>query len=314
MEADLRDRTALDQLLPLGAGRMLGYAEYGSPRGQPIFYFHGWPGSRLEGELLHEAGLELGARIIAVDRPGYGLSTFVPHRKLAAWPRDIHLLANALKIGRFSVLGISGGGPYALACAALLEHRVARAAVVCGVGPLTHADSTLGMQRARQLACGLLRQSPSMISRPLSYTVLRGLRTRPATLIDAMARTLPPADRAALEAPEIRALLAASFGEALRQGVRGPAQDLRIYFAPWGFDLLETDTAIAFWHGEQDVIIPPGMSRRLAALAPRCESSYYPDDGHYSLPIDKRVDVLRWLLTPGDTRQPIPGESAFGRR
>jgi pimeloyl-ACP methyl ester carboxylesterase len=274
---------------------MLGFAEYGAPRGKPVFYFHGWPGSRLEAALLDDAARDLGVRIIAADRPGYGLSTFLAGRKLVTWPRDMQLLANSLKIDRFSVLGVSGGGPYALACAALLPERVERAAVVCGVGPLTHADSTIGMQRARQFACALLRQSPA-ISRPLSYTMLRGLRTGPAKLIEAMARLLPEPDRITLSSPDTRAALTATFTEALIQGVRGAAHDLRVYFAPWGFEASGIGIGVRFWHGEFDDIVPPHMSRRLAALVPGAQIELFPREGHYSLPIARRAEILQSLV------------------
>jgi len=290
---DTRERC--HQVLPLGAGRRLGFAEYGKMRGEPIFYFHGWPGSRLEAQILDSAAHDLGVRIIAVDRPGYGLSTFTRGRKLTAWPRDIHLLANALKLDRFSVLGVSGGGPYALSCAFHLPQRVKRAAVVCGVGPLLDADSAAGMQRARQFACALLRQSPAM-SRPLSYAVLRSLRNKPRALIQAMARLLPAPDRAVLESRDIEDYLVASFADALNQGARGPAQDLRIYFGPWGFDVRAIEMGVDFWHGEQDVIIPAQMSRRLAELIPGCRSQFFEDEGHYSLPITKRHEILQALL------------------
>ncbi len=279
----------------MGAGRLLGYAEFGAPRGEPIFYFHGWPGSRLEARLLDATARELGARIIAVDRPGYGLSSYVSRRKLVNWPRDVHLLANALKIDQFSVLGVSGGGPYALACASLLDGRITRAAIVCGLGPLTHAESAAGMQRARQFACVLLRQTPAM-SHPLSYTILRGLRTKPVTLIEAMARILPEVDRQILQSPETVEILAAGFSDALSQGVRGAAQDLRIYFAPWGFDVTGIRNEVALWHGELDEIVPAQMGRGLAQCIPRCRTSFLPNEGHYSLPIGRKEDVLKWLL------------------
>lgn len=283
------------QILPLGAGRVLGFAEYGVQRGEPIFYFHGWPGSRLEAHLLEDVALEFGVRIIAVDRPGYGLSSFVRGRRLVSWPRDVHLLANALKIDRFSVIGVSGGGPYALSCAAHLPHRVNRTAVVCGVGPLLDSASAAGMQLARQFACAILRQSPAM-SRPLSYAVLRGLRTKPGPLIETMAKLLPDADKAVLTESAIRDVLVSSFTDALMQGVQGPAQDLRIYFAPWGFDVSTIDVEVGFWHGEQDVVIPSHMSRTLAGLVPNSRSTYFEDEGHYSLPITRRREIVQSLL------------------
>ncbi len=86
-------------------GRQLGYAQYGQPDGAPIVYFHGHPGSRLEARLAHEAAAGSGFRVIALDRPGYGLSDFQPGRAIADWPADVAEAADALGIGRFSVAG-----------------------------------------------------------------------------------------------------------------------------------------------------------------------------------------------------------------
>jgi pimeloyl-ACP methyl ester carboxylesterase len=98
-------------------GRALGYAEYGDPGGTPVFFFHGSPGSRLQRHPDASIASELGTRIITIDRPGYGLSDFQPERTLLDWPADVAQLADALHIERFAAIGLSGGGPYLLACA-----------------------------------------------------------------------------------------------------------------------------------------------------------------------------------------------------
>ncbi|RHZ52341.1 hypothetical protein CDV55_103428 [Aspergillus turcosus] len=122
--------------LPLPDGRKLGYAQYGSLTGRPIFYLHGLPGSRLEAAGFDELGQELGARVIGVDRPGIGWSSPHPGRRLLDHPKDIDHLAKHLELDEYSVLGISAGGPYALACAAALPHeRLKCVSIVCGLGP-----------------------------------------------------------------------------------------------------------------------------------------------------------------------------------
>jgi pimeloyl-ACP methyl ester carboxylesterase len=127
----------IDQQIKLQDGRMLGYAEYGAPRGMPVFYFHEFPGSRLD-YLLFDAGdvaMETNARIIAVDRPGMGLSALMRGRQILDWPDDVTELADALQIDRFAVLGISGGGSYAAACAFRITGRLIATGLVCGMGP-----------------------------------------------------------------------------------------------------------------------------------------------------------------------------------
>src|SRR5688572_28104051 len=120
--------------LTLSDGRKVGIAEFGAPAGRPVVYCHGFPASRLEARLAHEAAKEVGARLIALDRPGYGLSDFQPGRRIGDWPRDVVEAADALGVQRFAMLGVSGGAPYALACAALLPERITALGVVCGLG------------------------------------------------------------------------------------------------------------------------------------------------------------------------------------
>src|SRR5215475_3198278 len=115
-----------DGVLRLADGRALGYAEFGDSGGEPFFYFHGHPGSRLEARFAESAATAAGVRIIALDRPGYGLSDWQPGRAILDWPADVTEAADLLGIGGFSVVGGSGGGPYALACAYRLPDRVRR--------------------------------------------------------------------------------------------------------------------------------------------------------------------------------------------
>src|SRR5262245_6028460 len=101
------------QTLKLKDGRNLGFAQFGADSAPPVFYFHGWPGSRLEAGFFEIPGVQM----IGVDRPGYGLSDPHPKRKLADWPNDVAALADHLGFGKFAIVGMSGGGPYAAACA-----------------------------------------------------------------------------------------------------------------------------------------------------------------------------------------------------
>lgn len=108
------------QTLILPSGRTLGYASYGDPNGIPLLYFHGYPSSRLEASGLSPLASRLNIRLLALDRPGAGLSTYDPHRRVTDWPADVQAFATGLGLSRIAVLGVSGGGPYALACARLL--------------------------------------------------------------------------------------------------------------------------------------------------------------------------------------------------
>src|SRR5438309_1811387 len=115
----------LNQTIKLRDGRTLAYAEYGDPAGTPVIFFHGTPGSRLMAAPAWKDE-SLGLRIIAPDRPGFGLSTYRPNRTILNWASDVAELADALKLDKFIVAGVSGGGPHSLACAHELPDRVLR--------------------------------------------------------------------------------------------------------------------------------------------------------------------------------------------
>ncbi len=139
-----RNMSKPNQQIRLPDGRMLGFNEHGSSNGSPLFYFHGTPSSRVEFPLFgsEEMLQALNVRLIAADRPGSGLSDFQPNRRIMDWPKDVVALADHLKINRFSVLGYSGGGVYALACALAIPEHIIKAGVASGTAPFTHPGLT----------------------------------------------------------------------------------------------------------------------------------------------------------------------------
>ena len=122
--------------ITLSDERRLGFAEFGDRQGKPVFYFHGFPGSRLEAKLAERIALDTHVRFIGIDRPGYGLSSFKSGRTFVDWADDVSKLADAMGIDRFSILGVSGGGPYAVACACKISDRLDAVSIVCGMGPV----------------------------------------------------------------------------------------------------------------------------------------------------------------------------------
>lgn len=138
-------------------GRELGYAETGDPDGVPVLAFHGVPSGRLGAAVFDAAAREAGVRIIAPERPGVGVSDPLPGRELADWPTDAAALLDALDIDAAPVFGISGGGPYALACGALAPERFPRVAVCCGVGPMA------AIGRSERLAFRAARYAPRVV-------------------------------------------------------------------------------------------------------------------------------------------------------
>jgi pimeloyl-ACP methyl ester carboxylesterase len=292
---------AEDGVLLLGDGRRLGYAQYGLPGGEPIFYFHGHPGSRLEGRFAHLAAAAAGFQVIALDRPGLGLSDVQPARTLTDWPADVAEAADHLGFSRFSVAGASGGGPYALACAWRLPSRVSRVAVISGVGPYQVHGVTRGMRWQNRVGFQFGSRWPALAGL-LMRSMRRSVIDQPERTIDALARAMSAADAEIVRRPEVRDILIADLIEAFRQGSDGATQDMVLLGRPWGFSLRDIEPAVYLWQGGADTLVPPAMGRYLAAQIPRCHASVLPGEGHLLI-IDRMPDLIEAF------RQPAPPPS-----
>ncbi|MDW7644115.1 MAG: alpha/beta hydrolase [Desulfuromonadales bacterium] len=280
-------------------GRRFGLSEFGAPTGKPLFYFHGFPGSRLEARLVHEVARRQHIRLIAVDRPGYGQSSYQPHRRLAHWPRDIAAIADILELDRFSVLGVSGGAPYAVACARFMPERLISTGIVCGLAPLDEAD-LLGRLKGRDRRFVWLKKLPRPLYRLPLLLAGMAARRRPQRLLRLIARTLPPCDRAVITDGEIGPLLASSLREAFSQGNAGAFADLLLYGEPWDFALEEIRTPVLLWHGERDTVVPCAMGHFLAEKIPDCKGIFLADEGHFSLPLLQAEAILTGLMNQDD--------------
>ena len=126
----------LNLTFELKDGRKLGYADLGNPEAKPLFHFHGFPGSRLEVAIFADRVVQNNIRLIGIDRPGMGLSDFKKDRTILDWPDDVVELADALGINKFAIEGISGGGPYAAACAYKIPDRLTTCGIISGLGPM----------------------------------------------------------------------------------------------------------------------------------------------------------------------------------
>jgi pimeloyl-ACP methyl ester carboxylesterase len=281
----------VDRTLELSDGRRLGYAEFGHYAGAPVMYFHGWPGARVEGRLGDDAARMSGVRLIAVDRPGMGLSTFQPNRRLLDWPDDVVEVAAGLGVDRFAVLGISGGGPYAAACAWKLSDRLTSAGIVSSLAPFDVPGAVASMERRNRLTFRLV-QHLSVLRRLLMARVAWLASRRPEGILDSGVSAA--ADRQYLDRPNVRKVLVASLCEAFRAGSRGPAWEMGLYTRPWGFRLDEIRVPVHLWHGEQDVNAPISMGRYLATSIPGCRATFYPGEAHLHF-VDRLPGILAAL-------------------
>ncbi len=282
--------------LPLGDGRVVGYAEFGDPGGNPLLYCHGLPGSRLEARLTHTAAQRLGIRVIAADRPGYGLSADRPGRTLGDWPADLLQLADQLGLGRFALLGVSGGAPYAAACAAKISERLSAVGLVCGVAPPEAAEGFRAMRLPTRLAFVLARRSPALLGLLYGRLVGGSARRCPAAALSLLTVAAPAADRRVLRRDKVRETLHDSIAEAFRRGPAGALRDLELFASPWGFSLAAINTPAFLWHGEADATVPVAMGRYLAAQIPRCRAKFLAEEGHFSLPVNHMEEILSTLM------------------
>lgn len=246
-------------------GRRLTVDEWGDPRGQPVFLLHGTPGSRMgphpRGPVLYRRGI----RLLAYDRPGYGGSTRHRGRTVADAAADIVRIADEFGIDRFAVVGRSGGGPHALACAALSPERVTRAAVLVGIAPRDAAglDWLAGMTAANQHDYAVADSGADLLEEWYEKRAAL-VRADPAAVLDLLAPHLPDADRRVVSDIGIRAMLASNHAEGLRLSAAGWVDDTLAFITPWGFAVDRIEVPVLLWHGTDDVFAPIEHSRWLA--------------------------------------------------
>ena len=290
------DLGSATQTLALADGRTLAYQIFGDPAGRPVFYCHGFPGSRLEARLAERVAAALAIRLIAPDRPGFGGSTAAAQRQVHDWPQDLRALAGHLQLPDYHLLGVSGGGPYALACAAQLGVPLRGVALVCGLGELNDSTELRDMSRFAARSIRLYQRVPRLGEWLYGHLIGPLLKRHPELIFRIIAGHAPAADREVLSQQSVRSILLASFREAFRAGGQGPARELARYTAPWLTDITRLAVPVSVWHGEIDTTVPVAMGRRLAAAIPNCRVHLIPNAGHFSLIVRHMREILTELV------------------
>jgi pimeloyl-ACP methyl ester carboxylesterase len=290
-DARVRDVDAAD-------GRVIRVAELGDPDGAPVVFHHGWPGCRLLPPSFDEAARERRVRLISYDRAGYGGSSPKPGRRIADAAADTATVADALGVARFTVWGVSGGGPHALACGALLRERVTAVAAVSGFAP---ADTpglvfTEGMGEPSRAEFPLAAQGREVYEPFVREAVAGWLATPPERVDERLDGLLTGPDPELLAGPLAR-YLHESATEALRAGIDGWLDDGLATVAPWGFDPAHVTVPLLLLQGAHDLMVPPAHARALAGMIPRATLMLEPDDGHLTVCLDP-VRPLDWLIRP----------------
>ena len=277
-------------------GYKLSYQIYGASDGYPVCYCHGFPASRLEARCAHEVASALGVCLISADRPGFGGSDFQPNRQMRSWVQTASDLMDALGHERFSVLGISGGGPYAMLMGEHLNHRIEKLAIVCGLGNLAEPGSEQEMDRIQQAFVRFARVYSKTALGFYQHVVGPFMRRFPKTTLDILIRRAPKVDRIELDKPETALIIIDAIREAFAQGGRGAAWELYILTHQWQANPAAIKSETLLWHGDNDAVVPVSMGRRHAELIPHCSAEFLPDDGHFSLPLNHMERILSKLI------------------
>ncbi len=280
-------------------GRQLSTQSYGDPDGKPVLLLHGTPGSRLgphpRGAVLHRLGIQL----IAFDRPGYGESDRHQGRRVADAAADVLTIADAYGLEKFAVVGRSGGGPHALACAALLPNRLTRAAVLVGLAPrgADGLDWYDGMTESNILEHTAAAKGYEGVA-ALTEAAADAVRADPASLLASLQPEMPDSDRRVVADRGIRSMLLETYAEALRTSSHGWIDDALAFYSPWGFDPATITVPVLLWHGAIDNLSPVSHARWLADRIPNAAVVVQAGAAHFGA-LDVLPDILRWLSADG---------------
>ncbi|MFV0493604.1 alpha/beta fold hydrolase [Mycobacterium sp.] len=269
--------------LVLADGRDLAYQEYGDPGGFPVFYFHGTPSCRLEGVFADGAASRQGFRLVAVDRPGYGRSTFAPGRRFADWPADVCALADALGWAEFGVAGHSGAGPHLFACGVFISPKRLKFIGALGPwGPLATPEIIGDLNLADSGYALVARHAPWTFGAafaPVGWCA----KYVPRLLGWFVAESLPETDRQHLRDSGFRRHFNAIQAEAFRQGGRGGAYESLLDYRPWDFEVARIAVPTHIWQGERDGLIPRAMSEYLERTIPGVDMHWVAGKGHLNV-------------------------------
>lgn len=300
-----------DETMTLRDGRTLGFSDYGKPTATPILLFHGTPGSRICGledwSLLEQYRI----RVIAPERPGYGLSDPNQGRKIMDWVGDVAALADHLGLDRFHIAGESGGGPYVLACAVQMPTRVLSATLIGSACPPEGVRLVKAMTFGNRIGFYLARYAP-LLMKWASAMFANAVRKHPEKVMQRLVSQLSEWDRNVLERSGVRKrdLLMAHFKEAFRQGSYGHCSDSLLIARHWEFDLSVIKVPVFMWHGESDNLMPMASAKEFSRLIPGCECHFIPGAGHFLLESEDVASKIVGRVLAANAQQGASADAA----
>ena len=313
------------QTLILPSGRILAFAEVGKHDGHPVMYFHGFPMCRLEALVFDAPARRANIRLIAPDRPGIGRSSFAPDRSVIDHARDVQALSRHLGLSKFSVLGVSGGSPYALGCASLLrKDAISQVDILSGMGTFEENDLAL-VPTASKVTGWLAMNTPRFLT-VMTDVLVAGLRRvvkwkwvdkRIDGLVETAKKSKDQWEKEALGVTaqdesdvgwtleESRKRLLRALFEPFEQGSRGAVQETALLAQPWGFDLQSVECPVKIWHGKKDVNAPIEWVRAMAEKIPNAAVREYEEETHGSMM--KHIDTIFGELVDGQANKQETG-------
>ena len=277
--------------------RTLDVHEAGDPAGLPVIFHHGTPSAGLPYKTHAALAREQGIRLIGYDRPGYAGSTRAKGRRVKDCVADVTAIADALRLERFATWGVSGGGPHALACAALCDDRLKATASLASVAPLAAdgLDWLAGMGEDNHVEFGKTLDGEEALRGFCAPVAKEMIAADPEELVRVLDSLLGPADRA---------VLTGAFAEYMHQcdvhglthGVDGWIDDDFAFVQPWGFEVGDISSPVLLLHGEDDRFVPVSHGHWLAARIPGVETRIDSADGHLTLFEGRMREVNAWLI------------------
>ena len=274
-------RPKLEGNIAVGDDRQIGFAEFGDPQGRAAFWLHGTPGARRQ--IPMEARIcaaQRRIRLIGIDRPGIGSSTPYQYDTVFAFAEDLRTIADTLGIDKFEVIGLSGGGPYTLACAAAMSDRVVAAGVLGGVAPTSGSDAIGGgVSTLVKVAAPVIGVAGAPI-RLAASGLIRLIRPVAEPALYAYARISPEADRRLLVRPEFKAMFLDDLLNGSRKQLAAPFADVVVFARDWGFRLDEVKVPVHWWHGDRDHIVPFEHGQHVVSRLPDAQLTHLPGESH----------------------------------
>jgi pimeloyl-ACP methyl ester carboxylesterase len=294
-------RPKLEGNIAVGDDRQLGFAEFGDPQGRAVFWLHGTPGARRQ--IPTEARVyaeENHIRLIGIDRPGIGASTPHQYDTVVAFADDLRTVADTLGIDKMAVIGLSGGGPYTLGCAAAMPDRVIAVGVLGGVAPTVGSDAIGGgVMALGSLVAPLL----TVVGFPIRWAAVGFIRMLKPVAEPALylyARISPEADRRLLVRPEFKAMFLDDLLNGSRKQLAAPFADIIVFARDWGFRLEQVKIPVRWWHGDADHIVPFEHGRHVVERLPDAELYHLPGESHLA-GLGRAEEILHTMVELWDS-------------